>query len=325
MRQGIVRLSMKKTVLILALLLVMAGSLTAGTLAMYTTTVDNLAQGSVTAKEFVFTGEGTDSFAQGVKIAPTETVTWQFDVRNYSGAVVTETDLYYKLTFDVHASAGKTAIAPLSVSVKDESGNVAGSTTGVGTLEVLGKFPLAEAGQMHAYTVEVYWPSNDSVDIDYAGNAYGTTVSIDALASQAPLSASEPEEPQPDISVLYRTTQPWQNGQSGINEFNYSVTITNNSDRTIEDWYIEFVLSAYRLSGVWSNAKMVGGQSNGSYRFVNPGYNNVSTDDLLPGQSVTFGGHGFGLGATSPQNAKVGGSNAEPASAALVCQFGSMS
>ena len=317
---------MKKTVWVLVLLLVMATSVTAGTLAMYTTSIDNLAQGSVVAKEFVFTGDGADSFAQGVKIAPTETVSWQFNVRNYDGHVITETDLYYKLTFHVKASEGKTAIAPLTVTVKDGGGNVVGSATGVGTFDVLGAFPLAEAGQDSMYTVEVNWPSDDSVDIDYAGGAYGTTVNIDAIASQAPLSGSEPENPPQtgDVSVMYRTTNPWQNGQSGNYEFNYSVTITNNSDTAIEDWYVDFSLAGDELTNVFSNAKMVHGLPEGTYRFTNPAYNNVATDDILPGQSVTFGGHGRGLGTTAPQNAKVGGSNAASASAAVATGFGSL-
>lgn len=318
---------MKRFAFVLILLLVMAGSVTAGTLAMYTTSIDNLAQGSVVAKEFVFTGEGTDSFTQGVKIAPTETVTWQFNVKNYSGYIVTETDLYYKLTFDVHASAGKTAIAPLSVTVKNESGNVMGSATGVGMFDVSGKFLLSEAGQHETYTVEVSWPSDDSIDIDYAGGAYGTTVNIDAIASQVPLTSSEPTTPPQtsNISVLYQTTASWQNGQSGINEFNYSVTITNNSDQPIEAWYIDFTLPTDELRNVWSNAKMMRNLPHGVYRFVNPGYNNQSTDNILPGQSVTFGGQGYGLGTDTPQSVKVGGSNTTAASAALTCKFGSLS
>lgn len=318
---------MRKTALILVLLLVMASSVTAGTLAMYTTTIDDLAEGSVVAKEFVFTGEGTDSFAQGVKIAPTETVQWQFNVKNYSGHIITETDLYYKLTFNVHATAGKTAIAPLTVAVKDESGSVVGQATGVGTFDVLGAFPLSATGQGKTYTVEVHWPSDDSIDIDYAGDAYGTTVNIDAIASQAPLSGSEPTTPPQtsDISVLYQTTAPWQNGQSGINEFNYSVTITNNSDTPINAWYIDFTLPTDRLSSVWSNAKMTVNQPDGTYKFVNPGYNNASMDNIQPGQSVTFGGHGFGLGQDAPQGVRVGGSNASPASATVTTRFGSLS
>lgn len=317
---------MKKTVFILILLLVMASSLTAGTLAMYTTSIDDLAQGSVIAKEFVFTGEGTDSFAQGVKIAPGETVTWQFYVRNYSGHIVTETDLYYKLKFNVQASAGKTAIEPITVTVKDESGSVAGSAAGVGTFDVLGEFPLSETGQQEMYTVEVYWPGDGSADIYYAGGDYGTTVNIDAVASQAPLSGGPTQPPQSsDISVLYRTTEAWQNGQSGNYRFNYSVTITNHSDQPIEDWYIELALPQDTLTNVWSNAKMVQGLPAGTYKFLSPGYNNPSTDSIQPGQSVTFGGQGVGSGETSPQNVKVGGGNTAPESAALTCEFGSLS
>ncbi len=318
---------MKRVALILVLLLVMAGSVTAGTLAMYTTSIDNLAQGSVIAKEFVFTGEGADSFAQGVKIAPTEKVAWQFNVKNYSGHVVTETDLYYKLTFDVHASAGKTAIAPLTVSVRNEAGNVVDRATGVGTFDVLGEFPLSETGQDETYTVELFWPSDNSVDIGYAGNAYGTTVNIDAIASQAPLSGSEPTTPPQtsNVSVLYQTTASWQNGQSGVNEFNYSVTITNNSNQLIEAWDIDFTLPSDKLQNVWSNAKMIQNLPSGVYRFVNPGYNNASMDNIQPGQSVTFGGHGFGLGKDAPQGVKVGGSNTASIGASLTCKFGSLS
>lgn len=314
---------MKKTVFILIVLLVMASSLTAGTLAMYTTSIDGVAQGSVAAKEFVFTGEGSDSFAQGVKIAPSETVTWQFDVSNYSGAVVTETDLYYKLTVNVRASEGKKAIAPLTVTVRDQNGDVVGSAAGVGKFDVLGEFPLAEMGQSHTYTVEVHWPSDDSVDFDYAGGAYGTSIHIDALASQAPLSSDDPDEPQTGrVSVLYQTTAAWQNGQSGRGKFNYSVTITNNSDKPIEDWAIDFALPYDRLVNTWSNAKMIHNLPRGQYRFVSPNYNNPATDSILPGQSVTFGGRGEGWGYSVPQNVRVSGSNVDAVETELSYELG---
>ena len=318
---------MKKTAFILIMFLLMASALTAGTLAMYTTTIDDLAQGGVVAKDFVFVGEGTDSFAQGVKIAPAETVEWQFNVKNYSSQYITETDLYYKLTFDVHASEGKSAIAPLTVTVKDEGGNIVGSASGVGTFDVMGEFPLSQTGQGQTYTVSVYWPSDDSIDIDYAGNAFGTTVNIDAIASQAPLGASDPGTPPPqtsNVSVLYQTTESWQNGQSGNYRFGYSITITNHSDQPIEDWTIDFTLTTDRLTNTWSNAKMIHSLPDGVYRFVSPNYNNPSMDNILPGQSVTFGGQGVGFGTDAPQNVKVGGSNTEPADASLTYDFGSL-
>lgn len=331
---------MKKTAWILVLLLVMASSVTAGTLAMYTTSIDHLAQGSVSAKEFVFTGEGTDSFEQGLKIAPGETVSWQYQVRNYTGTVVTETDMYYRLTFDVHAAADRLAIEPLIVTVKDENANVVGSIIGPGKLDVVGAFLLSQSGQERTYTIEAYWPGDDDVEIDYAGEQYGTAVSIHAIASQMPLQGGEQPTPTPlptatpvptpaptpqesNISVLYQTTRAWQNGQSGPYRFNYSITITNHSDKPINRWYIEFKLSEDVLTNAWSNAKMIKMPANG-YRFVNPGYNNASTDNILPGQSVTFGGQGIGFGTAAPYGIQVGCSNAAATGVSLTTKFGSL-
>ncbi len=47
---------MKKTLTIMLLVLAISTSLIAGTLSMYTVSIDSLAQGSVMAKEFVFVG-----------------------------------------------------------------------------------------------------------------------------------------------------------------------------------------------------------------------------------------------------------------------------
>ncbi len=320
---------MKRIIFILALVMLMVSSIAAGTLAMYATSVDDLAEGSVTAKEFVFVGEGTDSFRQGIKIAPSETVQWQFKVKNHDNQVITETDLYYKLTFNVLASAGKNAIQPLIVTVKDSGGNVLNSVTGVGTFDVTGEFPLSEAGQEKDYIVEIHWPANGNADINYAGSNYGTTVNVDAAASQLPF-GSDPgtEEPpeEKDIAVRYETTVPWQNGQSGIYEYQYRVTITNNSDSAIEAWNIAFSLPTDRLTGVWSNAKLVSGLPDGHYKFVNPGYNNQSTDNILPGKSVSFTGPARGRGTEPLHNILVGGSNMNDSDRIdLTCEFGKAS
>lgn len=322
---------MKKILFIMLLILTMASSLVAGTLAMYTTSIDNLADGSVVAKEFVFVGDGTDSFRHGIKIAPSETVQWQFKVKNYENHIVTETDLYYKLTFNVSASANKSAIQPLTVTVKDAGGNILNSVTSVGTFDVLGAFPLSENGQEKDYTVEIHWPGNGSADINYAGDNYGTTVNVDAIASQVPLSGGgspgdeEPGEPS-GISVRYETTAPWQSGQSGINEFEYKVTITNHSDTAIEDWNIAFSLPTDRITRAWSNANLVPGLPEGTYKFVNPHYNNTATDHILPGQSVSFRGPALGSGTEAIRNISVGGSNMNPSSnVGLTCELGKAS
>jgi hypothetical protein len=316
---------MKRIMFLMLLALTMASSLVAGTLAMYTTSIDKLADGGVVAKEFVFVGDGTDTFQQGIKIAPSETVKWQFKVKNYQKQVVTETDLYYKLTFNVKASANKNAIQPLKVTVKDTDGNVLKSVTGTGTFDVLGAFPLSENGQEKDYIVEINWPSNGTTDINYAGGNFGTTVNVNAAASQLPLSTDHPipENPQGDISVRYETSKPWQNGESGSYQYQYKVTITNHSDKTIEDWNIAFALPTDRITGAWSNAKLVSGQQEGSYKFINPAYNNAATDDILPGQRVSFTGPALGRGTEPITNITVGGSNVSPSSnVKLTYQFG---
>ena len=198
---------MKKAIFLAFLVLSIALSLIAGTLAMYTTTLDDLADGSVVAKEFIFMEDGTDTFAHQVKIAPTETIVWEFAVRNYDGAFITETDLYYHLIFDVTAFPGKQAIDPLIVTVKDENGVVLDTVTGTGTINIYDAFMLSEVGQRAGYSVEFYWPSNDEIDINYAGESFSTAINVSATASQLPFDISpeepaDPEDEEPDTPVL---------------------------------------------------------------------------------------------------------------------------
>jgi len=61
---------MKKVLTLVALVLILSTSVIAGTLAMYTTTIDNIAEGSVVAKEFILLKDGTDTFTKDLKIAP---------------------------------------------------------------------------------------------------------------------------------------------------------------------------------------------------------------------------------------------------------------
>ncbi len=127
----------------LGLILLLAVLVSTGAAAVYTAHIDNLAEGSVVAKSFIFTSDGASSFQQGVKIAPTETVQWQLTVKNYCDQEITETDLYYKLTFHVTAAAGKSAIEPLVVTVKDTQGNALGTVTvkASAARDVRGAFP----------------------------------------------------------------------------------------------------------------------------------------------------------------------------------------
>ena len=175
---------MKKILIISALVLTLVTSVAAGTLANYTTALDNVANGSVTAKEFVLTGSGSDSFKKDVKIAPTETVSWQFSVKNFNGSTVSETAMDLAFNVDVKSSEGKKAIDPLVVSVLDEKGNVVGTQTGTGTIKFNDGFGLSDKGQTKTYTVKIEWPSNDKTDINYAGSGYGTAINVSVTGTQ---------------------------------------------------------------------------------------------------------------------------------------------
>ena len=175
---------MKKTLVLVALVAVIATSIISGTLALYTTTIDDLATGSVVAKEFILLENGSDTFETNVKIAPTETVTWAFSIKNYDGALVTETGMDLDIVVDVTAIAGKTAIAPLVVTVTNELDEVVGTKTGTGVISFADVFELDADGQEHTYTVTINWPSDDSVDINYAGGDFGTAVAVTVTGTQ---------------------------------------------------------------------------------------------------------------------------------------------
>lgn len=307
---------MKKCLLFLILTLLIAGSMLAGTLAYYTTTIDELAAGSVMAKEFIFLGSGTDSFQQGAKIAPAETIEWPFTVKNFDGNAVTETDLYYRLTLHVTATEGKEAIAPLEVSIKESGGDVIDTVVGTGTFDLYGEFPLAEQGQEQGYVVVIHWPEGGASDMDYAGESFGNTIRVSAVARQLPFNIPDPDdppdpEPQSDIHVLYETTTVyWQTAN-----FRYKITIANCTEYTLDNWRICFSLPTDRITSVEATAREDHeGMPEGSYSFYHPEYNSIN---IGPNESVSFGGLGVGWGQEPIQNVLVNGSIVE-----LECSLG---
>ncbi len=175
---------MKKALLGFALVLLLTTSVIAGTLAMYTTSIDNLAEGSVVAKEFILTEGGTDTFTKNVKIAPNETVNWQFSVKNYNGSIISETAMNLDFDVDVAAAEGKNVITPLVVTVKDSNGNTVGTVTASGKIEFTNEFGLSATGHEKVYTVSVNWPGNSASDINYAGAGYGTAVKVSVTGTQ---------------------------------------------------------------------------------------------------------------------------------------------
>lgn len=175
---------MKRTLVITALVLVISLSLIAGTLAMYVVKIDNLAEGSVVAKEFILLEGETDTFAYNEKIAPGETVNFDFSVKNYDDSVVSETAMELDFAINVGAVEGKTNITPLTVTVKYKDGGEIQTTMENNVVVFDDSFPLQKEGQEKTYTVSVYWPSDNTVDIDYAGAGYGTSLIVSVTGTQ---------------------------------------------------------------------------------------------------------------------------------------------
>ena len=175
---------MKRVLGIVTLALAVSTAIISGTLAMYTTEIDVMAQGSTVAKEFVLTEGGTDTFVENVKIAPSETLSWQFSVKNYEGDLVSETAMDLDIELDVLAANGKKVIEPLVITVENPTGDVVGTVNSEGKIMITDEFALNAQGQEKVYTVTVNWPSNSEVDINYAGADYGTALQVSVTGTQ---------------------------------------------------------------------------------------------------------------------------------------------
>lgn len=221
---------MKKLILILSLVLILLTSFLTNTLAIYTKTVEIEGPGNVIAKDFIFIADGTDDFQKTVKIAPEETVTFSFGVQNYDGVIVSETPMSYDVVINVSAAAGKEAIGPLVVTLKDIENNILGSLISTGVLNITDVvFPLRAEGQRHDYIIEVTWPSTEN-DIDFQGDNYQTQLSISATATQIVEPVTEPTTPDesstyPGTDILLSSDPVWPDP----NDTYYLYTLTGGT------------------------------------------------------------------------------------------------
>jgi len=154
---------MKKTLLIVALVLAITTSIIAGTMAYYTITLDELVEGEVVAKEFILE-HGDNTFDEDMRIAPGESQKWTFNIKNFEGDDVTETDM--DVTIDVTTPDTN---APLEISVTLDGSEI---TSG----DEISELFTANNPEIKKFTVTVEWPwETDGVDdIDFAGQELGT-------------------------------------------------------------------------------------------------------------------------------------------------------
>lgn len=131
---------------------------------------------------------GEDTFEENVKIAPGETVTWEFSVKNHKDGFVSETAMNLDFNIKVAAAKDKNAIKPLTVSVakvsdteddikfKEEDGNITFTD----------EFAIAEQGQTYTYQVTVSWPeeTENVDDTEFAGAGYGSALTVSVTGTQ---------------------------------------------------------------------------------------------------------------------------------------------
>lgn len=286
---------MKKVLITSILILAIISSLLAGTVSYYTTTID-VAAGSVTAKEFIFASEHKEnSFTKNTKIAPGESVKWSFQVMNHENGIITETDLYYKLTFTLNAADGKNAIVPVKANIRgSEDGSILATATHGQPASITDEFLVAVASQAKDYFVEIVWPHGDN-DSDYAGSSYGSAITVSAIASQLPFESEtqpvEPEEPVEPGEPGEGEGDPGPPNENGVVEvthriktaiygtpadtFDFQIVLTNIGHEVIDsNWAFNFSLPTNRIVHLWDDNYQLEDLGNGKYRVQtnNPWY-----------------------------------------------------
>ena len=181
---------MKKTLLIVALVLAITTSIIAGTMAYYTITLDDLVKGDVVAREFILKSGKTENYEFSEQIEPGQIIKKTFAVKNFDDNAISETGM--DLKFEVNVQGGKySLIQPLKYSILDKSGNelvAPESTKGEGSLNLTfaDNFPLENVGQTKTYTLVIEWPgvTENVNDIDYAGSRHGATITVSVTGTQ---------------------------------------------------------------------------------------------------------------------------------------------
>lgn len=183
---------MKKTIALFALVLCILAGLVSGSLALYTTSVEDMGSGSVVAKKFVLTAAGSTGYEKNVKIAPEDTIIAEFIVSNYDdNGNVTEVDMDLTITVEMEAAAEKELIPHVTAALLDKDGEeVVGATHStvegkqIITLQVDRAFTALQGEADLTYQIKLFWPSHDD-DIEYQGPEHGNKYTVTVTGTQA--------------------------------------------------------------------------------------------------------------------------------------------
>ncbi len=158
----------KKKLLLVLLTLAIVTSLSAGTLAVYTTTADPI-QGSVQIKKFVFTAAGTSGDSTTVKLAPKDVKDYTFTVSNADGSAVAEVPLDYTISIDY--SSARSAMPGLKADLISGSTTLKSDVSGSFSYTVT-NVPAGGEGRTDSYVLRLTWAdSTDSAQTTAGENA----------------------------------------------------------------------------------------------------------------------------------------------------------
>lgn len=161
---------MKKAIILTIAAVLVVTSLVSGVFAAYKTQIDNVSNGTVTAKDFVLVSDKVQEFEANAKIAPGESVTSKFTVSNYEGDRTTETAMTVTVTLTRTSD-----IVPLTITLTDSKGQKIVLTDGNDIGSIVIEFQAGVRGDVE-FTVTVAWPDTDN-DIDYINEKASYTVS----------------------------------------------------------------------------------------------------------------------------------------------------
>ena len=155
----------KKYLLLTFLALAIITSLTAGTLAIYTSAND-LAATEVTAKKFAFSSAKSAGYSQSVKLAPTESQDYPFTVTNLDGTTPSEVPMYYTINVDID----EVIAAMPGLTVELLNGDIVVATSKASDItwggDAEGKTHFsASVGATHNYKLRLNWVSDGSNNV----------------------------------------------------------------------------------------------------------------------------------------------------------------
>lgn len=175
---------MKKPVIILSLILFIIISISSGTIASYTKTLEPV-QGTVTANKFIIDST-TQTKKPLVSIAPGESGEWDFEVANFTGNSTNEVNMNMEIRVDLTADM---PINGLKVGLEDDNGLIGQYIVKRGYIVVdFTKAFIANVQHLYEFKLYFIWENGlagDSADMQDAVNDSTSHISVSVTGTQS--------------------------------------------------------------------------------------------------------------------------------------------